>query len=148
VPEPITLTAAGLLAMYVTGFVQRAGEKAFEELSEGADSGLRRLYDRVKQRVSGDKYGEAALERVEAQPDDERRQAVLAEVLDEAMAADPGFARELGELVQECKSSLGDRVEIQESGFVAFGPVTQKGKYVAGRDITLGGGGPGSHGGG
>jgi hypothetical protein len=137
-PEPITITAAALVAMYVHGFVQRAGERTFEELNEEAESRLRALYHHVKQKVSGNKYAEAALERVEGRPDDERRQEILAEVIDEAAVDDLTFRRDLTKLVEECEATMGPRVEIRDSGVVVVsGTATQEGRNVAGRDMYL-----------
>ncbi|HEX8067033.1 MAG TPA: hypothetical protein VF520_10945 [Thermoleophilaceae bacterium] len=135
--EPITV-AAGLVGAYLQHLSQRAADQAVEELDERAERGLLGLYRLVKNKLTGHDHGKAVLARVEEEPANERRQAALADVLDEVGRDDQQFAAELERQVDEATASLAGRIEISDSGAVAIGgSVTQRGTYVAGRDLTV-----------
>lgn len=137
--EPVTtITAVTLLAAYLKGVAEEAGKQSGGGLGEGARAGLRKLYDVVKRRLSGDGFQQQTLERFEERPDDERRQRALDDVLSEAVEGDREFARELADLVAEVRRAAGDSIQITDSGAVAIGGnvIQRAGGDLAGRDLT------------
>jgi hypothetical protein len=137
--EPVTtITAVTLLAAYLKGLAEEAGKQSGGGLGEGARAGLRKLYAVVKARLSGDDFQQKTLERFEERPDDERRQRALDDVLSETAEADPDFARELADVLAEVREAAGDSIQITDAGAVAIdGNVVQRGRNVAGRDLTI-----------
>jgi hypothetical protein len=137
--EPVTTAAVGLLVGYLGRLGVKVGEQVAGELDEAVLGRLRRLYELVKARVAGDGYAAGALERVEAEPENERRQGALEDALGELVDADGEFAAQLGALVEEVKAASGGMVQVSDAGVVSFGgQVTMRGRYVAGRDMTVG----------
>lgn len=139
--DPVSLAAAavGLLAP----FLQRIGEKTAEEvsqtLSEEAVPALKRLFNGLKNRLRPGSYAGNQLEGVEERPDSAPRQEALRDALVEEFEADPAFAAEVESLVKEAEAAGGVRViTATDAGVVAGGDVHQQGRYVAGRDMTIG----------
>jgi hypothetical protein len=140
--DPATL-AAGAVALLVP-FLERIGGQLADQI--GTDLGqavvdkLGHLYERVRSRVAGDRFAEPALERLAARPESELRQAAFAEVLGELLDKDPSFAAELEALVEGARTAGGPAVaQIFDAGAVAIqGDVRMQGRYVAGRDMTVG----------
>jgi hypothetical protein len=96
--EPISIAAATLVAKWVLeGFGKEAGATAFD--------GLKRVYDFVRGKLSGDKGSSEVFERLEQKPSSQARALELAELLDERVKADPSFAKGLREAVAEAEKS-------------------------------------------
>lgn len=92
--DPIAITAATLVAKWAAeGMVKEAAKSAWE--------GLKKIYDAVRVKFTGDKESSEVLQRLEQKPASEARTHELAEVLDERLKADPAFAKELRHLVEE-----------------------------------------------
>lgn len=92
--DPIAITAATLVAKWAAeGMVKEAAKSAWE--------GLKKIYDAVRVKFTGDKESSEVLHRLEEKPTSEGRTKELAEVLDERLKADPAFAKELRDLVKE-----------------------------------------------
>jgi hypothetical protein len=96
-PATIALTVAGLLA-------KKALEAAAGKAGEGAWAALGRIADAVRARFHGDREVTDTLERLEAKPTSQGRTQELAEVLQDRLATDRGFAVELARLIEEAKA--------------------------------------------
>lgn len=137
--EPVATAAVGLLVGYLGRLGGKVAEQAASELDEALLSRLRKLYELIKARVAGDGYAAGALERVEAEPENERRQGALEDALDELVHGDREFAVQLAALIDEVEAAGGGAVQVSDAGVVTFGgQVTMRGRYVAGRDMTVG----------
>jgi hypothetical protein len=103
--EPISIVAATLVAKwFLEGFGKAAGEQAF--------SGLRKVYDFVHGKLSGDEGSTEVLDRLQQRPSSQARALELAEMLDERVKTDPNFAEELRQAIAEAEKSPAS------SGFV------------------------------
>ncbi len=145
--EPLSLAAAAL-ALLVPFFKQAAGklaERAGEAVADTALPKVRALYERVRAKLAPGSYEGALLDGVQAEPDDAGRQEILKAELAKVIADDRGFATELGRLVDEAEKAGGVQIVATDTGVVAGRDVHQRGKYVAGRDMTIGGSSPEEH---
>lgn len=104
--EPMTLamTTAGMLAPYLAA----AGQAAARKAGETAWTKLECLYTTIKDKLTRNTYGTQVLTRLEEQPDSQRRQAALADVLEEHLKADPVFAASLERPLAEAKAAGAD----------------------------------------
>lgn len=95
----IATAAAALLAPYLARAAEAAAKKAGERAWEKVEA----LYQAIRRKFAADQdeYAQKTLQRLEAQPTAEARQAALADVLTEKAQADPDFARKLARLVQD-----------------------------------------------
>jgi hypothetical protein len=91
--------AAAILAPYLA----KVGEEFSKKIGEGAYKKLASLYEAIKSKFIADKdeFAQKTLERLEAQPTTESRQAALADVLVEKAQADGKFADNLGNLTKD-----------------------------------------------
>ena len=138
-PVALASAAASLIAAFLGRVGEQAADRAAGELGEAAVGRLRGLYEAVKRRLAPGTFAQGALERLEQQPENDRRRAALEDALVELAEVDQGFREELSGLVEEVKTAGGDRIEISESGAVAIhGDVRMRGTYVAGRDMRFG----------
>lgn len=92
-----------VVVSFLSPFLVKAGEKIAEKVGEAFSDKVGEIYKAVKERLSGDVYGELTLLRLEEAPEDEARRTALQNVLQEKMAADEGFASLLRKLVEEAK---------------------------------------------
>ena len=137
--DPLTLatTAASFLAPY---FI-KAGEKAFETVSEKSVDSLWRA---ITSRFKGKATAEEAVKDLVARPADGDNQAAFRKELRKVLEADPAFAVELERLLISAQHQGGDTVINTGSGAVAAkgsvaageGGVAVKGDVHGG--ITLG----------
>jgi hypothetical protein len=140
-PVAIATAAVSLIAGFLGRVGDQAADQAADELGQAAVGKLRRLYEVVKRRVAPDSFAQGALERLEQQPENGRRQGALEDAIAEMAEADQAFRDELSRLLEEVQAAAGDRIQISESGAVAIhGDVRMRGTYVAGRDMTIGDG--------
>ena len=132
-PDPVTaVTTVSLLITFLTGAVQRAGEQS----GEAAQGAIRALFGHVRDRFRGDDYAARALQRLEENPDNERRQAAVVDILAEKLEEDPGFADEVRKLLDDVREA-GGPISIQDGGAVAInGDVIINADRAAGRDQT------------
>lgn len=103
-PMTLALTAAGMLAPYLTA----AGQAAAKKAGEAVWTKLEGLSTTIKDKLSGNAYGTQALTRLAEEPQSQQRQAALADVLEEQMKADGSFAATLQRLVREVKEAGAD----------------------------------------
>jgi predicted transcriptional regulator len=139
--DPITLATGvvALLAPYLARIGGKLAEQVGDDLSQAALEQLQRLYERVKQKVTGDRFAEPSLERLAQKPESQVRQSAFGEVLAELVERDPSFASELASLVNEAKRAVGPvMARIADAGAIAIqGDIHMQGTNVAGRDITI-----------
>jgi hypothetical protein len=106
-PVQLGTAAVAVLAPYLTSLAGKVGERVAETVAGKAATGtsgvVEALYDAVRRKFAadGDKDAQGALTSLEAKPDSESRQAVMAEVLADKARADEGFGDELSNLVQQ-----------------------------------------------
>ncbi|WP_329122499.1 hypothetical protein [Streptomyces sp. NBC_01353] len=105
---------------------------------------LRRLWDSVTARFSGDPVAEGALRRLQGQPDNANRRGAVEDHLQELAENDPEFARSLAALLREAADADGDSgtVRIDDAGAVTLdGSVVEirGGSIAAGRDVKVDG---------
>jgi len=135
-----TLIANGVVSALVT-FLKAVADKTIERGSDAtADAAvgrLRALYQAIKAKLSKDNVDAEVLERFEADPASIARQRTLEGVLAEAMQTDPAFAEEVARLLSSSRPD-GQRLMVIDSGLVAGGDAHLQGRFVAGRDLTVG----------
>jgi len=121
--DPISITAAALVATALQAFATEAGQ--------GAWSGLSRLVKLIRAKLAGDKAGNKALDQVQANPADEARTRDLAAAIDRHASADASFRESLAGLLREAQ---GDPIIGQFVTTVSGN--AQVGKIVNIRDVT------------
>jgi hypothetical protein len=101
---------------------------------------LTALYERVKAKVTGESFAGQALERLEEEPENTRRQGAFEDALAEVVRGDPSFATALAGLLEEAQRTAGPTLtRIEQSGATSIhGDVTLEGTNVAGRDLHVG----------
>jgi hypothetical protein len=77
--DPVSLAAAaiGLLVPFLKKLGHKTLERVSDDLADAADAYVQGLYERVKAKLVGDEYTAGLLKGVEAQPDNQARQANL-----------------------------------------------------------------------
>jgi len=139
--DTVSITAVvTLLASFVKMVAGRTVEQVAEDVGDDIADRLHRLYRTVKSRFSSNSFAEGALQRFEAEPDNDRRRTTLEDAIAEIADADPKFAEMLEQLLNDVRGA--DPIQAQgviiESGAVALqGEVRQIGRYVAGRDMKI-----------
>jgi len=121
--DPISITAAALVATALQAFATEAGQ--------GAWSGLSRLVKLIRAKLAGDEAGNKALDQVQANPADEARTRDLAAAIDRHASADASFRESLAGLLREAQ---GDPIIGQFVTTVSGN--AQVGKIVNIRDVT------------
>jgi hypothetical protein len=130
--------AVAAVLPYLKHLAGKVMSKAEEDVAAGAIPAVKRLYERVKERFADEPYAAAQLSGVAERPDSESRTVALRAALEEVLASDAEFAADVRRLVEEARAN-GAVVVAQDAGVVAGGDVTMHGKYVAGRDMNIGG---------
>ncbi|MCA1656227.1 MAG: hypothetical protein LC713_00655 [Actinobacteria bacterium] len=137
--DPATLAAA-VLPLVLTWF-RKKGEGVLDKAADSAGAAaldkLEKIYHAVLARFSADPFDEQVLDRVAEDPENGPRQKTFEAVLTERLGEDVDFAKVLEGLLQELSLSGGTSVVAIDTGIAAGGDVTQSGRYVAGRDLTV-----------
>jgi hypothetical protein len=92
----VAYAVAGLLAA-------KTGEGLAGEAGKSAWAGVGRLYAVVRAKLTGDTAAEAALDRLQARPQDQTRVAALAQVVQTQAQLDPRFCQAIEELVDQAR---------------------------------------------
>jgi hypothetical protein len=139
-PMALGASAVSLLAPYVGRLGGRLADRLGADLEEAVATRLERLYQWIKEKVTGDQFAESMLERLEERPNSQARQASLAGILGEMAQDDDRFAAELAVLVEDTRRAGGPTfVQITDAGAVAIhGNLTMRGTNIAGRDLRIG----------
>jgi hypothetical protein len=140
--DPISL-ATGAVALLIPFLAQMGGrvaEHMGDALARSGPTMVEQLYQRVRARVTGEPYAEQALQRLEQQPDNDRRQRAFEDALADLLQAEPAFAEDIRRLVEDASHiTQTNYTQITDAGTVAVeGDVNLRGTYVAGRDLTAG----------
>lgn len=93
--DPISITAAALVAKALDEFATEAGRRTW--------AGLGKLVALVRSRFTGDGDAAATLTEAEDAPGDQERVDALAASIDRHLSADPGFHAAVSELVREAE---------------------------------------------
>ncbi len=133
------VSAAAITSLLVSYGKHLAGV-ASDVVDDGVTRGLRALWEKVRNRFSGDEQASGALARLAEQPENERRQGAVEDHLDDFMSADPHFVEALAKLADEVKAAGYGTIQVRDAGAVAVGGnVSIKGTHhVAGRDVIVG----------
>jgi hypothetical protein len=116
--------------------MKRVGEKVLE--NEATDA-VRRLFERIKNKFTGDPYAEQLLAGVESDPDSKSRQSNLKNQLAELLEADADFREEVTKLVTEAQGANAQSVYAVQSGITAGRDAKQSaGRDAVGRDKVSG----------
>ena len=127
--EPISLATAVVSALTTLGTSFAAG--AAERLLRGLD----RLAQLVRNQLSGDPASRDLVEEVIGSPN-ESSQERLTLRLAQQITRDEAFGRALEQALAEADAA--GSVQAQDAGAVAGRDVNLKGRYVAGRDMSIG----------
>lgn len=141
-PMSIATAAVSLLFPFFSQLAGKMTERIGEGLGDAAMDRLRRLYETVRDRLTGDRFAGEALEGMRQQPESERDQGAVQYALARTIEEDPQFGETLQRLIEEAQRSVGPSVgQVSESGIVALGgDVNLRGTNVAGRDMKIEGG--------
>lgn len=133
--DPSSLAAAAIPV--IVNYLSRS-----EKVGDAAVGLASDLYQRVRGWFTDDPTATGALDRLEEEPENPRRQGAAEFALASALDADPERVRQLGDLLRALESAgSGSAVgTISDAGVVSLsGDVTLKGTHVAGRDLTIDG---------
>lgn len=139
--DPLTLATAaiGLLVPYFKQAADKIAERVGESITDAALPKIKALYQRIRARLARDSYQGTLLDGVEAEPDNPGRQEILKTELAKILSEDRQFAAELEHLVEEAQEASGLRISATDAGVVAGRDAILRGRYVAGRDMKIGG---------
>jgi hypothetical protein len=139
-PTVLAPQALPLLVTYLHHLGGRLADRVARDLDDLVVGKLTALYERVKAKVTGDSFAGQALERLEQEPENPRRQLAFEDALAEVVQGDPSFAAALAGLLQDTRRAAGPTLaRIEESGATSIhGDLTLDGTYVAGRDLHIG----------
>jgi hypothetical protein len=139
-PSTLASQALPLLVTYLRHVGGRLVDRAADDLDDMVLRKLTALYERVKAKVTGESFAGQALERLEQEPENTRRQGAFEDALAEVVTGDPSFAAVLAGLLEEARRTAGPTLtRIDQSGATSIhGDVTLEGTNVAGRDLHVG----------
>ncbi len=136
--ETLATGAVSLLVPYLAKAGKTIAEKVGEDAWDMVNSKIEKLYETIKNKITGNDYASQKLKRLEEKPEDEDRQIAMKSVLKDVLADDQQFQKTLSQLLDEVKQTGGKNIHIQNNGAVAIGgKIYIKGKYAAGRDINI-----------
>ena len=139
--DPATLAsqALPLLVSYLRHVGGRLAVRVASDLDEVVVGKLTALYERVRAKVTGGSFAGQALERLEQEPENPRRQGAFEDALAEVVHGDQSFAAALAGLLEDARRAGGPTLtRIEESGATSIhGDVTMEGTNVAGRDLHI-----------
>jgi hypothetical protein len=148
-PIDIALIAASAVGSILLPFFQRTGEKVAADIgqrvgddaAEYATGTARRLWERIKGRLSASDEGRMISERFERNP--EAAAPLLEADLKQKLAEDQGFAEEIAELIQaESPDGSGNVMQIfGKGGIVDARGAHVEGGFIAGYVENVHGGG-------
>jgi hypothetical protein len=103
--DPIATTAVAFLVPYLV----KAGEEIALKAGDAVWNMAASLYQAIHHKFTKDQdvYAQQTLKRLEEQPTNEARQAALTDVLNDKIQADPTFAQDLKQLVQNTSQTQG-----------------------------------------
>src|SRR6266508_5701314 len=116
--DPATLAsqALPLLVIYLRHLGGRLADHVAGDLDDMVVGKLTALYERVKAKVTGDSFAGQALERLEQEAENPRRQGAFEDALAEVVHGDPSFAAALAGLLEDARRAAGATLtRIEES---------------------------------
>jgi len=137
--DPATLAAVAVAALvrYVVGKAAGVAGRAGRDIDAVVDDRLDRLYETVRESLSGDRRGDRTLHDLEDHPADIRRQGRLELALEGAIEDDPEFGGQLAAMLKDLSQRPPPGLAIRDTGPVAGGDlVITAGRDAAGRDLT------------
>jgi hypothetical protein len=139
-PTALAPQALPLLVIYLRHLGGRLADRVGGDLDDLVVGKLTALYERVKAKVTGDSFAGQALERLEQEPENPRRQLAFEDALAEVVQGDLSFAAALAGLLEDARRAAGPTLaRIEESGATSIhGDLTLDGTNVAGRDLHIG----------
>ncbi|RRR77627.1 hypothetical protein [Streptomyces sp. RP5T] len=137
-PAALAATAVAVLLPYLHQLAGRVTERTADALSDSGLPKVQQLYQALKERLRPGSYAGNVLEGAEERPDSEGRQQALGAALAEELERDPDFAADVERLIAQAQEPGGATFSVTDSGAVAGRDVVQRGRNVAGRDLTIG----------
>ena len=139
-PSTLASQALPLLVIYLRHVGGRLVDHVAGDLDDMVLGKLTAIYERVKAKVTGESFAGQALERLEQEPENARRQGAFEDALAELVDRDPSFAASLAGLLEAAHRAAGPTLtRIEQSGATSIhGDVTLEGTNVAGRDLHVG----------
>ena len=139
-PAMLASQALPFLLTYLRHVGGRLADHVAGDLDDLVVGKLTAVYDRVRAKVTGDSYAEQALERLEQEPENVRRQGAFEDALMEVMDRDPSFSAALAGLLEDARQAAGPTLtRIEHSGATSIrGDLSLEGTNVAGRDLHIG----------
>jgi hypothetical protein len=136
-PATLATVAVAALARYAAGKAARLAGRAGQDIDATVDERLDRLYESVRERLSGDHRSERTLHDLEDHPDDVRRQGRLELALEGAIEDDPEFGGRLAVMIEDLSQQPPPGgMAVRNAGPVARGDIVIKaGRDAAGRDL-------------
>jgi hypothetical protein len=128
--EPISLATA------VVGALTTFGTSLATGTAQRLLGGLDRLARLVRERMSGDRASSELVEEVIATPNESGQERLTLRIAQQIMR-EPSFGEALEQAFAEVDARSG-QVAGQDAGVVAGRDVKLRGRYVAGRDMTIG----------
>lgn len=127
--EPISL------ATVVVSSLTTLGTNLATGAAQRVLSGLDRLAQLVRNRMSGDVASSELVEEVITSGDESSQERLTLRLAQQIMQ-DAAFGEALEQALSD--AGTGTSIQAQDAGVVAGGNVSVKGKYVAGRDMSIG----------
>jgi hypothetical protein len=138
--DPATLAAVAVAALvrYVAGKAAGMAGRAGRDIDAVIDDRLDRLYETVRENLSGDRRGQRTLNDLEGHPTDIRRQGRLELALEGAIEADSEFGGRLAAMLEDLSQRPPPGgLAVRDAGPVAGGDVViSAGRDAAGRDLS------------
>jgi hypothetical protein len=138
--DPATLAAVAVAALvrYVAGKAAGMAGRAGRDIDAAIDDRLDRLYETVRESLSGDRRGQRTLHDLEGHPTDIRRQGRLELALEGAIEADSEFGGRLAAMLEDLSQRPPPGgLAVRDAGPVAGGDVViSAGRDAAGRDLS------------
>ncbi len=131
---------AAMAVNLVSGYLSRHGTDVTDRIGDAAVERLGDVWRWMRDRLSGEKGADGALQRLDEQPTDQRSQGAVEFLLAQVIERDAALAAQLADLVRAVDDAQpGIVAQITESGAVAVhGDVNLTGTQVAGRDLVIG----------
>ncbi len=139
--ETLATGAVSLLVPYLAKAGKTIAEKVGKDAWDMVNSKIEKLYETIKNKITGNDYASQTLKRLEEKPEDEDRQIAMKSVLKDVLAEDQQFQKTLSQLLDEVKQVGGDNIiQVYGSGAAATsgGVAAGEGGYAAGGNIVIG----------
>jgi hypothetical protein len=139
-PAALASQVLPMIVIYLRHIGGRIADHITDDLDDAVMNRLTAVYDSVKAKLTGGSFAGQALEHLEQEPENERRQGAFEAAMTEVIEGDPRFASMLARTLEETRRIVGPTLtRIEQSGATSIhGDVILEGTNVAGRDVHIG----------